>query len=123
MTKSILIVLSSALFAATAAGAEELTNPFGLDAAAAAHGRRLYDALGCVACHGNNARGAVGPDLTDNEWLRAPSDAMIFNVIKNGRAGTLMSPFKDSAEDSEIWQIVTYLRDEHRKRKEAGEFD
>ena len=122
MTKFIRIVFCSALFAATAAGAEEI-NPFGLDAAAAAQGRRLYDALGCVACHGNNARGAVGPDLTDNEWLRAPSDAMIFNVIKNGRAGTLMSPFKDSAEDSEIWQIVTYLRDEHRKRKEAGEFD
>lgn len=123
MPKSILIVFASALFAATAASAEELNNPFGLDAAAAAQGRRLYDALGCVACHGNNARGAVGPDLTDNEWLRAPSDAMIFNVIKNGRAGTLMSPFKDTAEDSEIWQIVTYLRDEHRKRKEAGEFD
>lgn len=123
MKISTLILLASALFAGTAARAEKLENPFGLDAAAAAEGRRLYDALGCVACHGNNARGAVGPDLTDNEWLRAPSDEMIFNVIKNGRSGTLMSPFKDSARDEEIWQLVTYLRDEHRKRKEAGDFD
>jgi len=119
----VFVVIASTLFVATGTGAEQFENPFGLDAAAAAEGRRLYDALGCVACHGNNARGAVGPDLTDNAWLRAPSDEMIFNVIRNGRAGTLMSPFKDSASDEEIWQLVTYLRDENRKRKEAGDFD
>jgi len=117
------LILCSALFAATAAVAEEIKNPYGLDPAAAGEGRKLYDALGCVACHGNNARGAVGPDLTDNEWMRAPSDEMIFNVIRNGRSGTLMSPFKDFAKDEQIWQIVTYLRDENRKRKEAGDFD
>jgi cytochrome c oxidase cbb3-type subunit 3 len=73
-----------------------------------------------MACHGNNARGAVGPDLTDDEWLRAPSDEMIFNVIRNGRSGTLMSPFKDAMSDEQIWTLVSYLRDENRKRKEAG---
>ena len=88
--------------------------------AAAADGKKLYDTQGCMACHGNNARGAVGPDLTDDEWLRAPSDEMIFNTIKNGRSGTLMSPFKDAMSDEQIWKLVSYLRDENRKRKEAG---
>ncbi|MCC7546669.1 MAG: c-type cytochrome [Burkholderiales bacterium] len=115
-------IFSVALSAPVTARAEDIRNPLGLDAAAADEGRKLYDALGCVACHGNNARGAVGPDLTDNEWLRAPSDEMIFNVIKNGRSGTLMSPFRDVAPDEQIWQLVTYLRDENRKRREAGEF-
>lgn len=101
--------------------AQDVKNPLGLDAAAAAQGKKLFDTQGCIACHGNNARGAVGPDLTDDQWLRAPSDEMIFNVIRNGRSGTLMSPFKDSLQDEQIWQIVTYLRVENRKRKEAGE--
>jgi mono/diheme cytochrome c family protein len=99
--------------------AQQLKNPFALDPDVAMEGKKLYDSQGCVACHGNNARGAVGPDLTDDEWLRAPSDEMIFNVIKNGRAGTLMSPFKDAMNDEQIWKLVTYLRDENRKRKAA----
>jgi mono/diheme cytochrome c family protein len=99
--------------------AQQLKNPFGLESDVALEGKKLYDTQGCVACHGNNARGAVGPDLTDDEWLRAPSDEMIFNVIKNGRAGTLMSPFRDAMSDEQIWKLVTYLRDENRKRKPA----
>ncbi len=103
------------------AAADGVKNPFGLDPAAAAEGKKLFDKTGCVACHGNNARGAVGPDLTDDEWLRAPTDEMIFGTIRNGRSGTLMSPFKDMLTDEQIWQIVTYLRDENRKRHESGE--
>ena len=98
---------------------QQLENPFGLDPVAAADGKRLYHTQGCVACHGNNARGAVGPDLTDDEWIRAPSDEMIFNTIRNGRSGTLMSPFRDVMSDEQIWKLVTYLRDENRKRKQS----
>ena len=117
------ILLASAVLAGAAAplAAEEVKNPFGLDPEAAVQGKALYASQGCVACHGNNARGAVGPDLTDDEWLRVPSDEMIFNVIRNGRAGTLMSPFRDAMKDEQIWQLVTYLRLENRKRKDAGE--
>lgn len=103
------------------AHADEVKNPLAGDAAAAGEGKALYEKTGCVACHGNNARGAVGPDLTDDEWMRAPSDEMIFNTIRNGRSGTLMSPFKDMLDDQQVWQLVTYLRDENRKRKDAGE--
>jgi mono/diheme cytochrome c family protein len=113
-------VAAVCLLPALALHAQQLTNPYGADPVVAAEGKKLYDAQGCMACHGNNARGAVGPDLTDDEWLRAPSDEMIFNTIKNGRAGTLMSPFRDAMTDEQIWKIVTYLRDENRKRKEAG---
>jgi len=123
MSKSTLsTALALALIGASAiVTAQNLKNPFGFDPEAAAEGKRLYHSQGCVACHGNNARGAVGPDLTDDEWLRAPSDEMIFNTIKNGRAGTLMSPFRDAMNDEQIWKLVTYLRDENRKRHEAGE--
>lgn len=122
MNKTLFVaVLTASLAQGVIARAEDPGNPLAGDAAAAAEGKSLYEKTGCVACHGNNARGAVGPDLTDNEWLRAPSDEMIFNTIRNGRSGTLMSPFKDMLDDRQIWQLVTYLRDENRKRKEAGE--
>jgi len=122
-TNRLVLCVSALLVLSCAVRAEEVRNPLGLDPAHAEAGRKLYDSQGCVACHGNNARGAVGPDLTDNDWLRAPSDEMIFNVIKNGRSGTLMSPFKDFMQDEQIWQLVTYIRDENRKRKEAGDFN
>jgi len=113
------LIAAYCMLAASALHAQQLKNPFGLDAEAAAEGKKLYNTQGCMACHGNNARGAVGPDLTDDEWLRAPSDEMIFNTIKNGRSGTLMSPFKDAMSDEQIWKLVSYLRDENRKRKDA----
>ena len=116
-----LVALYAIIALTSFARADGLKNPFALEPEIAAAGKQLFDTQGCVACHGNNARGAVGPDLTDDEWLRAPSDEMVFNTIKNGRSGTLMSPFKNAMTDDQIWKLVTYLRDENRKRKEAGE--
>lgn len=101
-------------------GAEPLTNPLTPEPAIVAEGKKLYNRTGCLACHGNNARGAVGPDLTDDEWMRAPSDEMVFNTIKKGRSGTAMSGFAGDLTDEQIWTIITWLRDENRKRKEAA---
>ncbi|CAN0509726.1 unnamed protein product, partial [Phaeothamnion confervicola] len=89
---------------------EELRNPFAGDAAAAAEGKRLFLKTGCYACHGHEAEGAVGPDLTDDEWIYKPTDAMIFNTIAKGRRGTVMAPFGDQLAPEEIWKIVEFLR-------------
>lgn len=94
-----------------------VTNPLEPTPELIAEGRKLFNRTGCIACHGNNARGAVGPDLTDDEWLRAPSDEMVFNTIRNGRQGTAMSGFSDNITDEQIWTIITWIRDENRKRK------
>jgi mono/diheme cytochrome c family protein len=102
----------------TTAYAEELTNPLTPEPEHIAAGKKLYNSTGCIACHGNNARGAVGPDLTDDEWLRKPTDQMIFNTIRNGRSGTAMSGFAGDITDEQIWQIITWIKDENRKRKE-----
>jgi mono/diheme cytochrome c family protein len=92
------------------AGAER-TNPFGADPEAIAAGRKLFMRMSCHGCHGGNARGGTGPDLTDKEWLRQPTDEMIFNTIKNGRPGTMMSPFRMDMDDTQIWYLVSYIRD------------
>lgn len=117
--KKTLTVLAMSLVCLTA-HAEELVNPLAPEAEHIAEGKKLYNRTGCMACHGNNGRGAVGPDLTDDVWLRQPTDQMIFNTIRNGRSGTVMSGFAGDLTDHQIWQIITWLKDENRKRKEAG---
>ena len=100
-----------------AVGQEELKNPFDGDANAAAEGKKLFLKMGCYACHGHEAEGAVGPDLTDDEWIYKPTDAMIFNTINRGRPGTVMAPFGDQLKPEEIWKIVEWLRWKNRQRK------
>ncbi|HZF23418.1 MAG TPA: c-type cytochrome, partial [Burkholderiales bacterium] len=56
---------------------DEPKNPFAGDAAAAAEGKHLFLKTGCYSCHGHEAEGAVGPDLTDDEWIYKPTDSMI----------------------------------------------
>jgi mono/diheme cytochrome c family protein len=113
------VVLALSTYAGLGA-AQGVTNPLTPEPAIVTEGKKLYHSAGCIACHGNNARGAVGPDLTDDEWLRKPSDEMVFNTIRNGRQGTAMSGFAGDLTDEQIWTIITWLRDENRKRKDAG---
>ena len=95
---------------------DDLRNPFAGDAAAAVEGKRLFLKTGCYSCHGHEAEGAVGPDLTDDEWIYKPSDSMIFNTNAKGRRGTVMAPFSDELTPEEIWKIVEFLRDKNRQR-------
>ncbi len=101
-------------------GTAPADNPLAGDPKAIQDGEVLYKRVSCHGCHGGNARGGNGPDLTDDEWQRAPSDQMIFNTIKFGRKGTMMSPFKDDLTDDQIWALVSYLRYLGEQRKAEG---
>jgi len=115
--KTTITLLTLLIAAAPAMAADAIVNPLSPDADVIAAGRKLYHSVGCIACHGNNARGAVGPDLTDDEWMRKPTDEMIFNTIRNGRSGTAMSGFSGDMTEAQTWQIITWLKDENAKRK------
>src|SRR6185503_6914571 len=110
------LALALSLWSLALAG-DEPTNPFAGDAAAAAEGKRLFLKPGCYSCHGHEAEGAVGPDLTDDEWIYKPTDSMIFNTINRGRPGTVMAPFGDQLKPEDIWKIVEWLRWKNRQRK------
>jgi mono/diheme cytochrome c family protein len=69
-------------------------------------GKRLYLVNGCYACHGIDARGTIGPDLTQT----GKTDREIFARITNGKEGTAMAPFRDKIVPEDIKKIVTYLR-------------
>ena len=72
----------------------------------------------CANCHGLNAEGGPGndltppaPDLTDKEWKRGSTDGEIFTSIKSGVPPDFnMGAFGDQLKDEEIWTVVNYVR-------------
>jgi putative heme-binding domain-containing protein len=99
------ILLLASCAALHTAGAEQ-RNPFENDQTAIGIGRTLF-ANRCADCHGPDAKGKLGPDLTQR-WARGASDESAFNIIRNGVAGSSMPP--SVAPDHELWAIVAHLR-------------
>jgi alcohol dehydrogenase (cytochrome c) len=62
----------------------------------------------CSGCHGANARGGRGPDLTSGQWRWGGTDSDIVRNILEGIPGTQMPPFP--VGESEARSIVTFLR-------------
>jgi mono/diheme cytochrome c family protein len=97
--------------------AARLKNPVAATTESLAEGKRLYQRH-CASCHGSNGEGGPGndlipaaPDLTDKEWKHGSSDGEIFSVVKNGVPPELnMVPFADQLKDTDIWNVVNYLR-------------
>jgi putative heme-binding domain-containing protein len=81
-------------------------NPYEGDAAAVRAGNALY-AGRCADCHGADAKGNRGPDLT-LLWAAGGNDERLFASIRRGVEGSIMPP--SFAPDSELWAIVAYLR-------------
>jgi mono/diheme cytochrome c family protein len=92
------------------------------DPAAIARGSDLF-ALRCSFCHGGHGRGAKGPPLTAGHYKHGGSDLVLFSTIVGGRPGTQMGAFGTTLSTDEIWDIIAYLRDETRRRIEAGDTD
>ena len=69
-------------------------------------GQKLFQ-KSCTACHGENAKGGRGPDLTSGEWRFGRSDEAILKNILQGIPGTEMPAFPMTS--SEGTSIVAYL--------------
>lgn len=107
----------------TAAAA--LRNPVAATPQSLAAGKRAYD-TNCSACHGNKAQGAEkagvvisiiaemggrqAPDLTDDKFDHGSTDGEIFTVTKKGVPPTMMAGWEGRLSDTDIWNIVNYLR-------------
>jgi putative heme-binding domain-containing protein len=98
--------LCAALLSVAAAAGAQRVNPFEADAAAQKAGASLFAAR-CADCHGPDAKGNRGPDLT-TLWSRGAADDRVFGSIRNGVPGSIMPP--STAPDAELWAIVAHLR-------------
>ncbi len=77
------------------------------DAAAIKAGEESYK-LVCSGCHGITAEGGRGPSLITGRNVRRASDDALFDIIKNGVAGSDMPP--SPLPDDKVWQITAYVR-------------
>lgn len=91
--------------APTGSSAEE-RNPFESNDEAIRIGSLLFAAR-CADCHGPDAKGRLGPDLT-RRWSRGESDESAFRIVRSGVPGSSMPP--SGAPDDELWAIVAHLR-------------
>lgn len=109
----ILAVLASCgLLAAQEPGKQSLRDFLGLgpapDAAAAKLGEPLYKE-NCATCHGQNARGAQGPNLVRSPLvLHDEKGKDIGEVVRSGRPQAGMPPFPDLTKD-QIYDIAEYI--------------
>ncbi len=95
---------------------ETTKNPLPDLAVAAAAGKSLY-VVNCSLCHGADGKssedslGAKPPDLTGGKAASDP-DGAIFLTIKNGvkKEGKVTMPPTKKLSDTEIWQLVAYVR-------------
>ncbi len=84
----------------------ESQNPY-TSAADVAEGRRLFE-LDCAICHGGDATGGRGPDLTRGTFRHASTDDELREILREGVEGTEM-PGRVRT-DERAWKVVAYIR-------------
>jgi len=63
----------------------------------------------CAACHGQNAEGMVGPNLTDEFWLHGGDVNSIFKTIKFGVTSKGMVAWQGKLSDDQILEVSSYI--------------
>ena len=64
----------------------------------------------CAACHGEQAQGLIGPNLTDDRWIHGGSVEQIFQTIAKGWPAKGMPPWGRAVKPEELAALVSYVR-------------
>jgi mono/diheme cytochrome c family protein len=81
--RAVVVLGALAVAGASIAGAQSL--PQGVTQAMVDKGKEIYLKQGlCYACHGQDAKGLVGPNLTDDVWLHSKGtyDDIVKSVLE-----------------------------------------
>ena len=71
-------------------------------------GRELF-LSNCAVCHGPNAGGEIGPNLTDEYWIYGGKDSDIAETIFHGKPRG-MPGHKYSLSPTQIGEIISYIK-------------
>jgi cytochrome c oxidase cbb3-type subunit 3 len=110
---SLLLFHGGATAADAPAVGKVMKNPFAGKADAIKEGEAVFDAK-CAECHGGDAMGQSGPDLTDDKWVYGGTDTEVFETVTNGRKGGMPSWKRDLSTD-DIWKVIAYIRSLSKK--------
>ncbi len=80
-----------------------LTDPASLE-----NGKNTF-MTNCVPCHGPNAGGIVGPNLTDDYWIHGGGIKNIFTTIKYGVPAKGMITWQNQLNPKKIQEVASYV--------------
>lgn len=78
------------------------------DAESLGMGKKIYMA-NCLPCHGSNAEGTVGPNLTDQYWIHGGGIKNIFKTVKYGVPVKGMIAWQNVLNPKGIQQVSSYV--------------
>lgn len=103
------VVMQSELRAGGGPGNVAMDHPYLRNAWATSEGKRLFSWMNCAVCHAPNGGGAMGPPLSDEEWIYGAEPENIFATIAGGRPNG-MPAFGGKLSTQQMWQLVAYVR-------------
>lgn len=82
---------------------EQLTDEASLKA-----GKVVYDAM-CMACHGAEGQGTIGPNFTDEYWVHGGDMAHIMEIIRVGNPKKGMIAWETQLSEEERQKVASYI--------------
>jgi cytochrome c oxidase cbb3-type subunit 3 len=64
----------------------------------------------CASCHGEQAQGLIGPNLTDDRWIHGGTVEQIFQSVAKGWPAKGMPPWGRAVKPEELSALVSYVR-------------
>jgi len=77
-------------------------------AANIANGKPIFTKF-CVACHGPQGAGLVGPNLTDNHFINGPTLEDAVKIITKGKSNTAMVAWSAQLTKEQIFDVAAYI--------------
>jgi len=87
----------------------QIRNPFEGQPEAIAEGKSLFIRMNCAGCHGYEAKGGMGPNLTDSYWRYGGLPVSVYRSIHDGRPQG-MPAWNPALPPADIWKIVAWLQ-------------
>lgn len=85
-----------------------------------AEGKSIFT-TNCVLCHKADGGGAIGPNLTDKNWILGGGIKNLFKTIsEGGRPGKGMVAWKESLKPTEIQKVASYVMSLQGTKPAAG---
>jgi len=67
----------------------------------------------CIACHGANLEGVIGPSFLDDEWIHGGSVADVFRIIREGVPEKGMIPWAAILSPQQINEVTAFILQRH----------
>ncbi len=85
---------------------------FTVTPALVAAGEQLYSTQ-CIACHGANLEGVIGPSFLDDEWIHGGTVADVLRIIRVGVPEKGMVPWGPILTAQQINEVAAFILQKH----------